>query len=516
MVNNNCLTNTDIVKRYGYIILIIFTILEMLFHFSYDNLLGCIVFLYAWTLLSKLVLFKKNFERCLLPTLAITGFIFCYYFLPLIATFLEGKPLTYNFQVAEVTFFNMFLNITTVVLAYRLCLSCYRSGNLLESLWNRMGYFTPPNERQIWFFGIVGCALLFLGIFTQGDSADYMDEMQVGTDLSSVIMNLFKKYATMPICLYFCTLYGYNKPIKFKRMLIPFLILMSLIGVATTKRSMIFNAFATLGVIYLFIVIYENKKIFSTKNVIISFLAMFLITGPLADLALAMALNRTNMDLGVGTFDKVLELYQDKNKMETLKNAQRLITSNAGNNRLSWSEEYVDNIFLDRFCNIRVLDASVFYASALGYDSPKMHKYFKEEIVNRLPSPIVSLIGEKKVPHSTVADEMNNSYFNAGGRFWIGWKVSGDIGVGLYTFGYKYYPIAFIIYFIVFLLMSSYTKFVRGKFIIPTVVMVTFYLKFVYFDNAFGIYSSIEELMRGWINIIVYCIVLKIVKLVVR
>ena len=64
--------------------------------------------------------------------------------------------------------------------------------------------------------------------------------------------------------------------------------------------------------------------------------------------------------------------------------------------------------------------------------------------------------------------------------------------------------------------MSSYTKFVRGKFIIPTVVMVTFYLKFVYFDNAFGIYSSIEELMRGWINIIVYCIVLKIVKLVVR
>lgn len=59
MVNNNCLTNIDIVKRYGYIILIIFTILEMLFHFSYDNLLGCIVFLYAWTLLSKLVLLKK-------------------------------------------------------------------------------------------------------------------------------------------------------------------------------------------------------------------------------------------------------------------------------------------------------------------------------------------------------------------------------------------------------------------------------------------------------------------------
>lgn len=59
MVNNKCLANIDIVKRYGYIILIIFTILEIIFYSSYDNLLGCIIFLYAWAHLSKLVLLKK-------------------------------------------------------------------------------------------------------------------------------------------------------------------------------------------------------------------------------------------------------------------------------------------------------------------------------------------------------------------------------------------------------------------------------------------------------------------------
>lgn len=511
----NASSNIENVKKYGMIILVLFTILEIIFHFSYENLLGCALFLYAWTLLSKIVLFRKNFQKCLLPTLGITGFIFCYYFLPLIATFLEGKPLTYNFQVPELTFFNMFLNITTVICAYKLCLMRYKQGNLLERTWKRMGFFIPPTERQIWFFGIVGCFLLLLGVFTQKTMSD-IDDYATSTDLANVVMNLFKQYATMPICLYFTALYGYNKTVKNRKWLIPFLILMSLIGIAATRRALIFNAIASIGILYLFIVLYNNKKFFSIRTIIFSFLGIFLLTGPMADLAIAMALNRSNIDMGVKTFNKVLELYQDKDKMEALRAAHKLITSNAGNNKMGWSEEYVDNIFLDRFCNIRVLDASVFYAGELGYNSSKMHKYFKEEIVNRLPSPIVSFIGETKVVHTTPADEMWNNYFNSSRKYWIGYKVSGDIGVGLYTFGYMYYPFAFMIYFLVFMLLSSFTRFVGGKLLIPVVVITTFYLRFVYFDNAYGIYSSIAILMRAWIEIIVYCVIFKLVRLCIK
>lgn len=514
-MRNHKLSNFDIVKKYGMIILLVLTVLESIFFFSYENLLGCILFIYAWYVWAKMVFLKKNFDKCFLPTLGITGYIVCYYFLPLVATFLEGKPLTHNFQVASLTFFNMFLNVTTIFVAYKLCLCVYCRGNSIERLWNKIGLFKAPSEKQIWTFGLIGCILLVSTVLSGSYYSEYED-MQVGQDLSSVISNVFMTYATMPICLYFTALYGYDKPLKYKKYIVPFIIVMSLIGVAATKRSLIFNSLATIAIIYLFILVYDNRKVLTSKNVIITFFAAFLLTGPAADLALAMILNRMNSSGGAKTFDMVIELYQDKNKMEALHAAQKLITSNGGDNRLSWSEDYVDNIFLSRFCNIRVLDASVFYAKELGYDNPQMHKYFKEEIVNHLPSPLVAVLGEKKVVHTTVADEMNNRYFNGGHTFWAGWKVCGDIGVGLYTFGYKYYPIALMIYFLVFCLLSTYTRLYNGKLVIPVTILCGFYLRFVYFDNAYGIYSSIAELLRGWINVIVYCVVFKIIRLIVR
>ena len=41
----NASSNIENVKKYGMIILVLFTILEIIFHFSYENLLGCALFL---------------------------------------------------------------------------------------------------------------------------------------------------------------------------------------------------------------------------------------------------------------------------------------------------------------------------------------------------------------------------------------------------------------------------------------------------------------------------------------
>lgn len=506
--------NIKSIKKNGFRILLIFVILELIFHFSSENFIGCLLSIYAWLLLCTVVLSRKSLEKCLLPTICVSGYIFCYYFMPLIATFIEGKPLTYNFEVPYLTFFNMFLNVTCIVLAFVVCKMIYRQDNWLQKIWMRCGYFIPPKEKQIWLWGIIGCILIAISMWTQTEGLD-IDEMQTSTDAAGVLQQTFTKYAALPICLYFPFLYGYKKQVETKKLVIFFLLVMSLIGIATTKRSMIFNAFASLGVIYIFVVIYQNRKVMSTRNMILVCLGLYLITGPAADLALAMALNRSNMQGGGKTFGDVISLYQDKDKMSTLRSLAKMTTANGGNNSMSWSEEYVDNIFLDRFCNIRVLDASVYYAGELGYNNPRMHKYFKEEIINNLFSPIVNAIGEKKVAHTTVADEMNTTYFSSS-HFITGWKVTGDIGAGLYTFGYFYYPFAFIIYLLVFLMFSTYTRFKNGSFIIPVPILTTFLTYFMYFDNAYGIYSSISHLMRDWIGILVFCLIYKCIRVVLK
>lgn len=71
---------------------------------------------------------------------------------------------------------------------------------------------------------------------------------------------------------------------------------------------------------------------------------------PVADLASAMALGRDNSEQtgAAKTFDKIIDLYQDKEKLHFFNNAFLLRTDNGGDNLSGWSEYYVDNIMLDR------------------------------------------------------------------------------------------------------------------------------------------------------------------------
>ena len=209
-----------------------------------------------------------------------------------------------------------------------------------------------------------------------------------------------------------------------------------------------------------------------------------------------------------------MKLYNDKETLHRLWKLQSTAFANGGDNRLSWSEEYVDNIFLNRFCNIRVLDASVFYAKDLGYNNPEMHTYLKEEIINLLPSIVVELIGEQKTVHTTVSDVMYNKYFEPQ-KYRTGWLVCGDIGVGLYLLGYWYYPFALFIYILTFMYLCTLTRF-NKRLIIPLPVMASFLSYFMYFDNAYGIFSSISLLMRGWVTVMMYCIFARISRLLLR
>ena len=146
-----------------------------------------------------------------------------------------------------------------------------------------------------------------------------------------------------------------------------------LLGAATTKRELMFGALVSIGGLYLFKALYRNKKILNFKTTVFSILLAYLVTGPVADFATAMILNRQirNSQSPIETFDDVLKLYNDKELLHTTYQASLALSDNSGNNGMGWSEYYVDNIFLDRFCNLRTIDATIYNAQKSGFGCEK-------------------------------------------------------------------------------------------------------------------------------------------------
>lgn len=518
---NNSLIKDNIsnISKWILVLLCVLSLFEMVFYPEIENIYGCGTFIIGWLFLHFFVMKYRNAKKCFLPFISLFGLGICFYFMPLLMTLVEGKPLTFRFQNPYLTFNYQLLNLVMLILAFRLCLRIYRPNNVLSNLWDKMGYFSPPSDKQIWVMG-------FIGIFSQVFLLTIMgteDAEAENLGLFGHLLGVTKVFACFPILLLFKKLYSNNTFTKTeKRPIIIYLIVLAALGLATGKRTMIFSSFVTIAMCYIVPVFSENKKLFSRKNAIYCFIAIYLVTGPVADLAAAMALGRDNSEQtgAAKTFDNIIDLYQDKEKLHYLYNAFLLRTDNGGDNLSGWSEYYVDNIMFDRFCNLRVCDMTIDYAHKLGFDNPKMHEYMANQILFVLPTPILNALGihiNKFDFQYTPGDLLSMESLNIG--YYQGYRVAGDVGIGLYLWGEMYFVYAFFIYFAMFFFLSSLVKtnFNSTLLVFPLPVLCDLFRYFLFFNNATGIVGVVTTLLRtGWQAIVVYCVVVFVVKKIIK
>ena len=505
------LTSIDRSKRYISIILWIACLTEAIFFFSWENLCGCAELIYGWGIVSAFVLKQEYIRRYPLPTIAIFGYAFCYHVLPLLITLIEGKPITFNFQVPYSTFFNQFLFITTTVIAFRICIRFYRQNNILNKIWNKIGYLTPPSDKIIWILGFIGLGCILVNLSRQDEHI----EVQATGNALGIVINTLSILSVVPVCLLFKKFYSAeNENIPYKKVAY-YVGMVMLIGIASTRRTIIFNAVATIMLIGLFSKYYFNKKLMSTKSLVMVILGIYVATGPLADLATAMILSRhrTGTESASKTFDYVLDLYQDKERLHSMYQIAMATTDNGGDNSYSWSEYYVDNIFLDRFCNLRVLDATIYNAQKLGYANPIGQEYWRTFWINELPTPIANSLGLKKEVQGTVCDHMVIGIF--GDRYSIfGCKVGGDTGIGLFVFGYWYYAVLLLSLIAAFYFMCSFVNVRAGSLSIPIPILATFMTMWCFFNTANGIFTTLAIFTRANLNrIAIYCVVFFVLRL---
>ena len=509
------------ISRFMLVTLIIFSFLEILFFPQPENIYGCLTFIVGWILLHKFALQVNGIERnlCLLPYLGLLGLGVTFFWLPLIITFLESKPLTFRFQNPYLTFNNQLINLVMLIAAYRFCLSSYRRNNILQRLWTKLGYFTPPTDNQMWVMGFIGMfAFLFL-LSVMGSDEGMAENLGFVGHLCGVL----RPFITLPFLILFRKIYGgMDNEKKSFLLLVMFFVLNVALGLATGKRTTILGPVMTLALCYLIPAFTENKLLFSLRNTIILFVALYLVTGPVANMAMAMAVGRDNHGQTNASmaFDNIMKIYEDKELLHSLYQMSVANEDNMGNNMYGWSEYYVDNVLLDRFCNIRVCDATLYYANKLGFDNPKMHEYMANQVLFLLPTPILHALDiniNKFELQYTPGDLLSTE------GLWLkeqyhGYRVAGDTGIGLYLWGYKYYIFAFFLYYALFYFLSSKVLVTQdGKTIIPVMEVLVLFRTFLLFGNDTGIVGVVSTLLRtGWQAIVVYGIVFFIVRIFIR
>ena len=191
---------------------------------------------------------------------------------------------------------------------------------------------------------------------------------------------------------------------------------------------------------------------------------------------------------------------------------------NGGDNFYAWSEYYVDNILLDRICNLRTQDLTLDYATKLGYDNSKMHRYAENFLMFQIPTPILDIFGyttNKFDSNYTPGDLLSTEGLGLKNMY-KGFRVAGDSGIGLYWMGYSYYIFAFFIYVLVFYFFSSLVS-TKLQFIIPIPIIIALLKYMTYFNNSTGIFKSLNLILRnGMQDILLYVILFGVIRLIIR
>lgn len=505
------MTFLSIFKKYSTAILVLLSIIDILLFFNAENIFACFVILYGWLLIEKLVLLPSVIEKAPISFLLILGLGFCYYYLPLVFTLIEYKPLTFKMKVPVETYLHQFLYITTVILTYRFYLHAthFNRRNPFKNILANLGINSDINERQITFIGIIGLIAGFSYIFIYRDS--FVDE-NISHSVTATLLNSMIPFMFYPLALKFKELYTTDyKKWKYSNIIfITFAVAIFIYALGRNSRTYMISVVVLIITLYMmgcFLNRYNYKKILSIKKIAITIFFLYILFGPMLQFGTAMVIVRLK---GAGyasrtdyLFAETLETFSDKRAIAEYTK----LTNNSKNSNPNWDEVWINNIIINRLCNLKIADLSIYHANKVGYNDSNIRQNFTDRIICILPQFVINAlninINKDKTLIANHTDYLFSKSMSSNISQYVGNRVAAPTGLGLATFGYFYLPILAIVYFFVFLLFDSFSYFKNGKTMLSIIAIATIYNIILYFNYKSGLIGDIGFILRGWFQIII-------------
>lgn len=483
-------------KIFGDYILALFCILEILLYFSLWNIIGCMMTIISWIVFSRI--FLKRYVIVLHPFSFLVFLSMSFYrILPLFATFLEGKPISYKFENAIETFTLETALYIVSALAFYMTIRHRPKNNFIQHFLFRFHFYTSPKPQILWILGIIG--LFIKLIFT------FLEKIDTG-DIIGKFFITFTFFQYAPLILLFPCLYIPSSIQFFKKdkTVIIYALLLVLLSFSGNSREGLLEPIGSLILLYIlaFVKTSHSNNFISKKLFLGGIIAVIFIFPILSDISDAMLINRkirSNVSASE-LFSKTLDTFLNKEKLAKEKKHREATEEIINNYKEGWTEEYLNNFAFNRFCNMRITDITLYHANQIGFNNDIMRKDWEEQILKLFPTPILEIFHcniDKKFIYSRgdllYATSTHTTVFPS-------LRVTSHIADGLATFGYLYFPIQFILFFIQFKLLDCYI-FYNKKNIYYSIYGLTCIFDFLgMFRNANGCVNEAGFIVRGFIQ----------------
>ncbi|TDT46734.1 hypothetical protein CLV90_0792 [Maribacter spongiicola] len=472
------------------IALILAIIIEIILFPSLENFFGCAMALISYSIFR---FFLKDFYVINYPfTFFLYLSMFLYRYLPLIATILEMKPITFGFERPYITFIGETAWFLMASLAFYL--SCNHTNaisknNILQTTLYKYKFY-HSNAVIFWSMGIIG---ILVKLYTLAAG-----EIELG-DVTGKFFKALEYFQYAPLILAFPKLskIEYSK----RNLVFIYTIFVIILSIASNSRRQMLIPIGTIVLLYFLYLVVSKKKISEllwTKKFLAIIVCGYLIFNIITNLSVAMLYNRTlrNNITRKELFSKTIETIQNQELMARLK-----VTNNNKQNQLEgyhsgWTENYLDNFMMNRYANMRISDETIYYAEIRGYASNVMQLDFFKKNIAVLPTPILNFFNINVNKLDLIHSRGDILY----GKGFGGYRVTSHLGDGLATFGYWYFPLQFVILLFVFKLTNIFTLISGNKIFYAPFALLTVFSFLGRYRNAGGIIGDFGYLTRGFIQ----------------
>ncbi|WP_282143460.1 hypothetical protein [Cellulophaga baltica] len=512
MVENKNYTIT-LIKKILRLLLILGVVAEMIFFPSLSNFYGCVMAILSLVIFSYF--FKLKYIKLFPFAFCMYLSMFLYRFLPLIATLAEGKPITYGFERAYDTFvYEIILFLISSLAFYLACRHNAKTyqNNIIKRTLFKLKFFEITPEI-LWGMGLIGLVVRLYNLSTGAvEYGDVGGKFLVGLD--------YLMFA--PLCLFFPSFL--NVKFNQKKLLWLYTIVIFLINIASNKRHLIITPFGIFGVLSMLFLIINNKKIttiISPTKMIIGGILLFVGLNFLSNVSLAMLYTRETMLYNqelrnnankMEAFNETIETVQNEQLMDRLKEIKDKIQVRKTQYSQGWTEDYVDNFMLERYANMRITDETLYYAEKRGYGNKQMFELFQNNILALVPTPILGFFG---VQFDKTELEFSRGDFLYGSGYGM-YRVTSHVGDGLATFGYWYFILQFITFFIVFKLLNSFVYIANETLVYAPYALMNVFTFLGMFRNSGGILIDVKFILRGYLEgLVTYLIIFYMIRQVI-
>ena len=311
-----------------------------------------------------------------------------------------------------------------------------------------------------------------------------------------------------------------TKIVKLNKACILYLVILVILSFATNSRESMLEPIGTFILLFFLSYINSPKELrhsIKKKYIIGGVLVILFVIPVINDISSAMLYNRqyrkeTNRQ---EIFIKTFETLRDKEKMNELRVLKDKKESDAIRTEASkdWSETYVSNFALNRYCNLKVADNTLYHAKKVGYPNKYMFDDFWTEIAALLPTPVLNYLGreyDKNIRYSR-GDKLKALSSNR--HPFASYLVTSHLADGLVTFGLWYFPIEFLLFFMRFLFLDTFLFRYRGRVYYSVLGLITIFSFMAMFRHAGGCCDSLSYMVRGyWQDVILFILGFSLLK----